>query len=155
LFVKEPEVTISLICFDSDFYAPEPRAAHGDSTAMATQTLVPYDGDIETGIRFIMNVNRSLPNFVLHHRAGSTSAPERDMIFNTALSSGDVIEIQTYAGDKHVTLTRGGVTTSILYGLDPASIWTELVPGNNYIRVSSSGAPISYTIEFTERYGGL
>ena len=154
LFAKEPEATISVVCVDPDFYDPEPIAWHDSTTPYDTQSLLTYDGDVETGFKMIMNVDRTLPGISIHHR--TTSSGEKNyLIFNNPLVAGDVLTISTIPGKKSITRTRGGTTTSILYGLDPASVWTTLYPGSNYIKISSGGAPIAYTIEYTNRYGGL
>lgn len=154
LFVKDPEATISVICVDPDFYDPEPVAVHGYTTPYATQTSVPYDGDVETGFVMTMNVDRTLPGITIHHRT-VVDGPQDDLIFADPLVAGDVLTISTIAGDKRITRTRSGTTVSILYGLDTSSVWTMLYPGDNFIRISSGGAPIAYTIEYTNKYGGL
>jgi hypothetical protein len=154
IFAKDPEATISIVCAKPDFYEPEPVAWHGDTTSGSTRMPITYSGTIETGIRFSMNVNRTLPSLVIHHST-TASGTENDLTFAAPLISGDVLEIRTVPGDKGATLTRSGITSSILYGINPASIWTTLLSGQNYIRVSSGGAPISYTVEYTNKYGGL
>ena len=154
LFARDPEATISIVCANPDFYEPEPVAWHGDTTPFSTQMLVTYLGSIETGIRMTMNVDRALPAITLHHRT-TVDGVQNDLVFNKALIAGDVLNISTVPGDKGATLTRAGVESSVLYGITPASDWTTLFPGNNYIRISSGGAPIPYTIEYTNKYGGL
>lgn len=154
LFAKDPEATISIICVDPDFYDPEPLAWNGLTTPYDTQGLLTYDGDVETGFKLIMNVDRTLPAITIHHRTSPTGEMN-DLVFTYPLVAGDVLTISTVSGNKYITRTRGGVTTSILYGFDVSSVWTKLYPGANYIRVSSGGTPIPYTIEYTTKYGGL
>lgn len=153
LFIKDPEATISLLCFDSDFYTPDPIIVNGNTTPYDTEILIDYEGTVETGIQLHMNVNRTLPAITIHHRL--TGGSVRDLAFVAPLIAGDVLDISTVSGDKGATLLRGGISSSVLYGVSPVAIWTNLFPGSNYIRVSSGGAPIAYTIEYTNKYGGL
>lgn len=154
IFAKDPEATISIVCANPDFYEPEPVAWHGDTTSGSTRMPITYLGSIESGIRMSMNVNRTLSSLVMHHST-TASGVENDLTFTAPLVAGDVLDISTVPGDKGATLTRSGVTSSILYGVDPASVWTTLFPGQNYIRISAGGSAISYTIEYTNKYGGL
>lgn len=158
LFAKEPEATISVLCVESDFVDPEPIAWNGMTTPNDIQALLTYDGDIDTGFKMIMNVDRALPAITIHHRTTATGV-KNYLIFTTGtgnLVAGDILTISTVTGDKGIWRTRSGVTTSLLSGYDnTASVWTHLFPGTNYIKLGSGGAPIPYTIEYTNKYGGL
>lgn len=157
LFAKDPDVTISILCVDPDFVDPEPLAWNGLTTPYDTQGLLTYEGDIDTGIKMMMNVDRALPAISIHHRT-TPAGVKNSLIFAVdtgTLVAGDILTISTVEGSKGIYRTRSGTETSLLYGHDPDSIWTKLYPGPNYIRLSSGGAPIPYTIEYTNKYGGL
>lgn len=157
IFAKDPEATISIICVDPDFTDPEPVAWNGATTSVDTQALITYDGDVETGFKMIMNVDRALPAITFHHRTTPTGV-KNFLIFAVGtgtLVAGDILTISTVSGDKYIKRTRSGVTTSLMYGNDPTSVWTNLFPGANYFKINSGGAPIAYTIEYTNKYGGL
>ncbi len=157
LFVQNPDATISVLCLDPDFYMPEPFATTGNTTSGSTEMVVNYEGSVETGIRFIMNVNRSLQTFTINHRPedGSVRVLTFNMPSGQPLLAGDVLEISTISGKKGATLLRGGVTTSILYAITPGSDWILLQPRPNYINVNTTGAAIPYVVEYTNKYGGL
>jgi hypothetical protein len=157
LFAKEPEATISIICVDPDFSDPEPLVWNASTTSADTQGLLTYDGEIETGFRMTMNVDRALPAITIHHRTTATGV-KNFLIFAVdtgILVAGDILEISTISGNKYIRRTRSGVTTSLLFGNDSTSVWTNLYPGTNYLKIQSGGAPIPYTIEYTNKYGGL
>lgn len=153
LFVKEPEADISIICFDPDFIDLDPVVVTGNTVNDTTETLIDYVGNVETGVELVLNVNRSLSEFTVYHRPADGTV--RTLDFEAALVAGDILKISTVAGNKFITRTRAGTTTSLLYGMSPQSNWVELQEGENYIRVYALGAAIPYTITYTTRYGGL
>lgn len=153
LFAKEPTVDISVLCFDPDFYNPIPVVLSGLSTSALPETLVYYDGTIETGIKFVLRVNRALSAFTFYHRLPDNTL--RSMDFSTPLSAGDVLTISTVSGAKGAILTRAGSDSSVLYGISPQSNWTELMPGDNHIRVYAEGVGIPFDITYITKYGGL
>jgi len=153
LFSKESIVNASIICFDPDFRELVPETLEGNTVSNTTETLITYDGSVETGIVFELSVNRDLGAFTIYHRPPDGTL--RSLDFAASLVSGDVIRISTISGEKSVTLTRAAITSSILYGMSPQANWIEFAPGNNYIRVYTDGAAIPFTIDYTNRYGGL
>lgn len=156
LFAQEPEATISLMCYDPDFIDPDPVIINGVTTDGTVEMLIEYDGTVETGFLFNLMVDRTLPEFTIHHRSSDNAI--RSLIFEEPLSAGDVLEISTVTGAKGATLTiNEGGSESILYGIEATSNWINLFPGSNYIRVyvEEPGDPIPYTIQYTTKYGGL
>lgn len=156
LFTQEPTVDISIVCFDPDFVEIVPEVVSGGTTSGTTPILINYVGTVETGIELTLNVNRSLSEFTVYHVPPNDSI--RTLEFdNVPLVAGDVLKISTVSGAKGATLTRAGVTSSVLYGVSPQSNWLELTPGENAIRVyhGASGAAIPLAIEYINKYGGL
>lgn len=153
LFSKEPSVTISVMCFDPDFYQPVPVTFNGLTTSTTDETLFSYDGTVDTGLSFTLDVDRDLFDFTIFHRAPDGTITTMEITL--ALANLDVVDIVTVPGSKAVTLTRAGETTFALWGLTPVSGWIQLQPGDNYIRVFAEGAPIPFSIEYIAKYGGL
>lgn len=154
LFVKKPKVDISIICFDPDFIDQTPVVVPGQTVADTTESLIHYDGSVETGFTFVLSVDRALTEFTLYHRPPNGDLHSMEFA-NVPLSAGDVLTISTISGAKGATLTRAGVDSSVLYGVSPQANWAELIKGDNHIRVAASGAAIPYTITYLNRYGGL
>lgn len=156
LFVKDPEATISILCVNPDFYEVDEVSWHFNSTSGGTYSQVVYEGDVDTGYTLTMDVDRTLTNITLWYRT-DLNGDVNSMVLNfpTALAAGDTLTISTVSGSKGIYRTRSGSKTSILYSLDPASGWASLFQGINYVRMSSGGAPIPYTIAYTNKYGGL
>ena len=152
-FTQEPTVSISLICFDPDFYNPTPVDVTGMLTTDTVPRSVTYLGTVETGISLTLNINRTFAGFTLYHKPPNDDI--RTLDFVASLVAGDVLNISTVSGNKGATLTRSGVVSSILYGISPQANWIELSPGVNTLLVQAEGAAVPLTIEYFTKYGGL
>lgn len=152
-FAQEPQVDVSVICNNPDFYALSPVVDSGNTTAGGTQNNVQYDGTVDAGAIFTLNVDRSISEFTIYHTLPSGDLRQLD--FAASLVAGDVLEISTVTGSKYATLTRGGVKSSVLYGIPQQSAWLEFKNGLNKIRWYATGAAIPYTITYTNLYGAL
>lgn len=153
LFSKDPEVSISLICFDPNFIAITDTTVNGNTVATATEQTVAVAGSVETGYVFTLSVNRSISGFSIYNRRPDGSMAQMDI--SLALVAGDVVKISTEPKNKYATLTRASATSSILYAVSSSSKWGPLWPGDNYYRVLVSGAAIPFTIVYKNKYGGL
>jgi len=153
LFTKEPSVDISIMCFDPDFYELTSELMNENTTSTTAETLHVYEGNVETGIIFTLNVDRTLTEFTIYHRPPDDSM--RTLDFAGDLLAGDTLVINTIPGSKGATRTRASTSSSVLYGVSPQASWIELMPGDNYIRVYAIGAAIPFTIAYTNKYGGL
>lgn len=154
LFSAEPAVDISIICGDPDFIDPEPVIVAGNTTSTLTESTIFYDGSVETGFLFTINANRAMTggfSITLRDSAGNS----RKLDFDGDLANLDVLRISTVAGEKYARVTTAGNESSYLYGVAIDSTWLELQPGDNQLRVSASGAPVPYTVQYVRRYGGL
>lgn len=157
LFVKEPQVVISMLCFDPDFVDLTPvvhdYATSGNTTDEAGKLVIDYDGTVETGFLLTLLLNRHIFDFIVYHRPPDGTL--RTLYVSHAFDNSDVFKVNTQVGEKSAIRTRNGVDSSILYALSPQSSWLELQPGVNVIRVYTEGAAIPYNIRYTNKYGGL
>jgi tail protein len=153
LFTKEPSVDISIICFDPDFVELTPIVVEGETVADTTETLIDYEGSIETGFVFVLSVDRTLSEFTIYSRGPDDVV--RTFSMAADLVADDILTITTIDGRKSVILTRSGIDSSLLYGMAVQSTWIELFKGENNVRVYTVGDPIPYTISYTPRHGGL
>jgi hypothetical protein len=152
-FAKEPEATISVMCFEPDFIAVNPVDLDGFSTSGTTAQPFVYEGSVPTGFVFSLRANRALSDFTIY-----TQPATNDLFtlgFSAPLLSGDIVEISTIPGNKYAALIRSGIRSPILYGVSPTANWMSLQPGVNNVRVFTTGAAIPWTIEYLPRYGGL
>jgi hypothetical protein len=112
-FTQVPTVEISIMCFNPDFVELAPEVISGSTTSGTTPMTIDYVGTVETGIELTINVNRSLAGFTVYHALPDASIRSMDFA-NVPLLSGDVLKIGTVPGSKGATLTRAGVTSSVL-----------------------------------------
>lgn len=157
IFVKEPFAHITLLCEDSDFIDPTPVIFNGVTNDTGEESELVYNGSVETGFKLTLTVDRALNSFTMNHRAGDGMFATLDFIH--VLQAGDTVEISTVTGDKYAHFTRVSEGTtfegSILYAVAPHSSWINLFPGINHIRIYAEGLGIPYTIEYTNKIGGL
>lgn len=153
LFTPEPATVISIICTNPDFVDSDLVILEGMTTSDGTNSTINYAGSIETGIRFRIFPDRDLSDFTIHHTP--PTGVNQQLEFVGDLIAGDQLNINTITGEKGSYLTRGGLNSSTLYGVQPESKWIELLPGPNLFRVSADGAPIPYVVEYVKRFGGL
>jgi len=152
-FAKDPEAVISIICPLPDFYETQTRSFSGFTGPEPTEQVLLYNGNISTGFVFKLFPNRVLTDFTLFRRGANSVVESID--FTGSLVTNDVLTISTVVGDKYAIRTRSNVPESVLYAINRNSTYFPLVPGNNYMRVQASGAPIPYTIEYVNKFGGL
>jgi hypothetical protein len=159
IFVKEPEATISVLCFDPDFYSETELTLNGlsVSTTSTANTSLAYNGDVDTGFLFTINANASTNSFTISNTDALGSGKVMSFSDTTGLLlSGDIIKVSTVPGNKYVTRTRSGVETSILWALSRTSDWIKLYPGTNLIRVrTATTVNHPYSIKYTNKIGGL
>lgn len=153
LWTQEPTAVVSLMCFDPDFISPTLTTVEGATTSGSDEFTINYDGTVETGIQFVLAVDRSVNDITIYHNPPNDTL--RTMEFSAPLLNGDEVTINTVVGQKYATRKRTGVDTSILFGISPQSSWIELSPGPNVFRVYATGAAIPFDINYFTRYGGL
>ena len=153
LFSKDPEVTVSILCFDPDFQDVNVTVVTGATTEGLVEYETDYKSVMPTGGIFRMTLSRSLGAFELYNR--TPSGETQSMEITHPFLSGDVVEIDSMPGGKRVTRIRSGVSTSILYAIPPNTRWIMLQPGVNNLRVFAGGASIPFTFAYRTRYGGL
>lgn len=154
MFSADPEVDISIICYDPDFSAPAPITASLHTTKLTDTTAITYQGSSDAGVIFALNVDRTATSFTLYNTTPDGTL--QIMPFAGTFAAGDVVTVNTIPGQKSVTLTRAGITTSVLFYLDPVSSWIFLKRGVNQFRAYYNDVtPIPYTLTYTPLYGGL
>lgn len=154
MFSADPEVDISIICYDPDLYAVDPILVFGDTIDGTIETPITYPGTSDTGIIFQMELDRDLADgFSIYNTPPANTY--QAMSIATPLLNGDIVTINTVKGQKAITLTRAGLDSSLLYGLQTGATWLFFHRGVNYFRAFANDAPISYTITYLPKFGGI
>lgn len=155
LFAKDPEVNISVLCFDPSFLSTS--ATHLSGTGYDTvntggaETTIAYPGTIEVGYILKVTVNRLLTGgLTIQNRRPDGTVNQLDL--SLSLDSPDAVEVSTIAAKKYAIKN----SASIMYSVPVSSKWAPLYPGNNFFRLVAAGTPaIAYTIDYTAKYGGM
>ena len=153
LFAKDPTATISVMCTQPDFIPDAISVFNGNTVTDTTETVLTYNGTVDTGFIFRLPLTYASTGFTIYHRSAEDVLSS--LQFNASLLSGDVVTISTVPGQKRGTLTRGGSDSSLLYAISSFSKWLTLTPGPNYIRVVQGGVAMPYSIQYSERYGAV
>jgi hypothetical protein len=153
LFTATPGATIGIMCTNPDFVPDAISVFNGSTVGGSTETILTYNGTVDTGFTFRLPLTAASSGFTIYHRSGEDVLSS--LQFTASLLSGDVLNISTIQGAKSAILTRSGSNSSLLYGVSPFSKWLTLTPGPNYIRVVQGGVSMPYSIQYSERYGAL
>lgn len=123
------------------------------SEIIKVSNVIVNAGDISTGAIFTLTARTSqILNPVIYN-----NTTNQYFGLNVDLMQGDVITINTNAGEKSVTLTQDGVTTSIVNARQSGSKWLQLIAGDNEISYScDEGAEnLSVNVVSAACYEGL
>jgi hypothetical protein len=154
VFTKDPGADISIVCFNPDFFDPNPVTKTGMSTSDPGDTLsINYAGTVDAGFVFTIRPNRPITAFTLYNTPPDGTV--RTLEFVGDLIADDVVTISTVPGAKGATLTRATEVSSILDSVSPESDWIRLQKGENKLWVSLTGAGVPYDIQYVTRLGGL
>ena len=155
MFTQDPEVNISILCYDPDFYAPSAiTASDFTQSDNVTTKLIQYNGTSDAGFVFTLNINRALSGFTLTNTTPDNVKRSLE-IAGASFVSGDVLTITTIKGQKAIVFNRAGLVSSILYFKTDVSEWPFLQNGNNNLGAFCSGAGIPWSLSYTPKYGGI
>lgn len=153
LWTQEPQMDINIRCMNPDFVDAESISSSHVTVEDSTTFTIDYDGTVKAGVKFTFAMTRDESNITIYHTPPDGSLRELD--FQGALLNGDTFVINTMPGQKGAWITRAGSESSVLYGIAPQANWISLQRGPNVFRVYATGTAIPFTIEYTNRYGGL
>jgi hypothetical protein len=159
LFVKDPRITISIMCYDPDFVDNVVHTISGNTTSSTDETSINCGGTIGAGMVLTLNVNRTMTNFDIYLRYVSDGTRKTMAVaacsWLAQFLSGDVFTINTTPGQKSAVVVRSDTPNQAVYTINPSSDWPLIRPGLNMLRVYASGAAVPYTVSFANRYGSL
>lgn len=154
MFTADPEVDVSIICYNPDFTSPTTTTQSLNTTNSTDTTAVSYTGTSDTGVIFTLSIDRTCTAFSLYNTSPDNTTQIMQVVGTFA--SGDVVTINTIPGSRGISLTRASITTSILFYLDPTSSWVTLQKGVNAFRTYfNDDTPMPYTLAYTPLYGGI
>lgn len=172
LFGKLQQPQISIICPDPYWKAdsetgvvfdiitplfafPFAIPAEGIAFSEISSTPLTYfnAGNVATGGIITLNAMADgIKNPTFYNRTNGTYFG-----MTQTLQSGDTITINTQAGEKSVTLTRGGIKTSIVNTRTAGSSWVQFEPGMNEISYGADEGSTALRVSLTvvQKYEGV
>jgi hypothetical protein len=115
---------------------------------------IQYPGTSECGAVLAISVNRIMSTFNVYNVQPDGTL--QTFSINGSFAPGDIVTLNSIPGQKALTLTRNGITTSVLYYADQANMdWPVLKKGENDFYVLASGTPVPYTLTYTPKYGAI
>jgi hypothetical protein len=159
LFLKDPEVQVSIICPKPFFESPTVKTVVGVAKRGALDTPFEYKGDVTNGIAFkldaggqaytgpiIIESGQHQPTYRKFETA-ATINPERYFAVNSP-QGFKTVESRSVATKLRVANLLGTMTNE--------SLWPYVVPGFNKVRVrTNSDAGMPWVLYYIERFGGL
>src|SRR5262249_17536553 len=155
MFSADPEVDISIICYDPDLYSTSSTEVDIETVDGTVETPIEYDGTTETGFIFTMTLDQDLPDGIALYNTPPSTAYQV-MVIEAGMRTANVTPINTIPGQKSIPRTRGAVTPSLLYALQVGYMWLQFYKGTNSFRAyGDADDPISGTIPYTSKFGGI
>lgn len=153
MFVADPQIDISLICNDPDFYAPDVTSIDSFTVSDASTQTITYEGTTETGILFTLTFLEAATGITLNNTRpnGSLDLLELDGPF----ANGDVLTVNTNDRQKSLILSTAGHPQSVLSYLGSRSEWIKLQPGDNLFRAFYNGTTTPFNIQYTAKFEGF
>ena len=124
------------------------------------ESIVYYDGDVETGCIMTIHAIGDAENLVIHkvntNEKMTIDTDKLETMTGHKIIFGDTIEISTIKGQKYIHLIRDGVTTNILNTLAKDSDWFQLDKGDNVFAYDADGAEyLQFSIESQVTFEGV
>lgn len=126
IFDVETLTQISLICPDP--YLWDSKEVVVTQEPGWVEKLFVYEGTAKAGFQTTIYIDSPTSTLTIDNN-GQT------MVLSRSLDAGDVINLSTVEGDRRMTLTRGGVTTSVVAGLSILSPWMKLHSQDNLMKI--------------------
>lgn len=128
-FSADPEVQITIACVEQ--YLQAPNLLYVEPPLKSTP-VIDNVGTAPAGFQMTIEFTANLVTWSLTHVSGAKMA----FVYNFLI--GDILKIDTRPGSRGIWLTRGLVTTNIIYALTADSIWFMLHGGENVFTSSSN-----------------
>jgi hypothetical protein len=140
--------------FTFPFASPSTGFVFGYKDNSRIQTIQNDFAEDNIGITIIMSCLGAVTNPSITHIETNSSIHIGHEGKPFSMVAGDIVTITTATGNKHVTLTRNGVTSEINHYLTEDSVFIQLMRGSNSFGFGAdSGANnLTITLEYTYKY---
>lgn len=152
MFTADPEVDISLLCYDPDFYGDSFEVDGSTVSSGITQEVV-YTGTSDAGVIFSIQFAEDANSILIYNTRPDRTIQVMDL--EGAFTAGDVLTVNTNPGEKSAIRNVAGLPISVLSYMGARSDWISLQQGSNLFRVYYTGSVTPFTLSYTNKYGGF
>lgn len=114
---------------------------------MSASDFISYAGNQATGFKLYLTAKTAVKNPYISINANKKT---KKSVLNIALTAGDVLELNSEAGQKSASISNKKV-----YPYTGAFIWPELQPGDNSITVGAESGTVTAKIMYSEKFAAL
>ena len=132
---------ISLICPDPAF-----RSA-AKNISLSASDFISYAGNKATGFKLYLTAKTAVKNPYISINANKKT---KKSTLNITLSAGDILELNSEAGQKSASISSARV-----YPYTGTFLWPELVPGDNTIAIGAASGTVTAKILYSEKFAAL
>ena len=132
---------ISLICPDPAF-----RSA-AKNISLSASDFISYAGNQATGFKLYLTAKTAVKNPYISINANKKT---KKSTLNITLSAGDILELNSEAGQKSASISSKKV-----YPYAGNFLWPELVPGDNAITIGTESGTVTAKILYSEKFAAL
>lgn len=132
---------ISLICPDPAF-----RSA-AKNISLSSNDFISYSGNQATGFKLYLTAKTAVKNPYISINANKKT---KKSVLNITLSAGDILELNSEAGQKSASIASKKV-----YPYAGNFIWPELQPGDNTIAIGAESGTVTAKIIYSEKFAAL
>ena len=132
---------ISLICPDPAF-----RSA-AKNISLSASDFISYAGNQATGFKLYLTAKTVVKNPYISINANKKT---KKSTLNITLSAGDILELNSEAGQKSASISSKKV-----YPYTGNFLWPELVPGDNAITIGTESGTVTAKILYSEKFAAL
>ncbi len=154
IFTSEPEVSISILCFEPNFSSVEETVKSFQTTALSEKIEIDYQGTAPTGVTM-----EFFPQYVtdgFKFEIQSEAVGLQTLSINVSFGTDRGVILNTQTGKRNIVIadSKSGVVPAFRF-LNPTTVWPQLYPGSNLVRLYTLSTPQDYTLTYRESFGGL
>lgn len=154
LDASSEEMASWVSAFTFPFASPSTGFVFGHKDNSRIQTIQNDFAEDNIGITIIMSCLGAVTNPSITHIETNSSIHIGHSGKTFSMIAGDIVTITTATGNKHVTLTRNGVTSEINHYLTEDSVFIQLMRGSNSFGFDADSGVnnLTITLEYTYKY---
>lgn len=160
IFSQDPEMSISVICPKPDFVEPDATIYYGVVDDGTIEFEFDYAGNVPAGfeLRVVQSVDNVSYLGPLHISLQQPPLPP--VLFSVDpvhIDGVDYFKLSTVPSARRVEkiTTLDGSSTNLMWYVTDGSVWPQIKPGKNLLKVYANESGQAWTLGFFNRFGGL